>query len=253
MVKTWRVVNSGKVAWPQGCRVVCVGGDRMMAPFAGVEVPSHPVGSTCDVSVQLRAPTKPGRYVGYWRLITAENQRFGHRFWVDVSVAGSFKDHIAAQVLDPFRQAMDAFGQRSTSTSAEQQQQPSIRVSSTPPMSRSVAYAVATPAAAEANAPEAATVSEEAEEQARVVPTGVVLETPAPALSAPIVVGHDVEAEQALEQVRQAMLATYETQLVQLAELGFFNLVDNCVLLERFHGSVQATVAHLIESSNEEA
>lgn len=254
MVKTWRVVNSGKVAWPQGCRVVCVGGDRMMAPFAGVEVPSHPVGSTCDVSVQLRAPTKPGRYVGYWRLITAENQRFGHRFWVDVSVAGSFKDQVAAQVLDPFRQAMDAFGQRSTSTTSSVER-PSIRVSSTPPAdavpSTADAAPMATPAAAEANAPEAAAVSEEEEELARVVPTGVVLETPAPALSEPIVVGHDVEAEQALEQVRQSMLATYETQLVQLAELGFFNLEDNCVLLERFHGSVQATVAHLLESNTE--
>ncbi|CAN0401852.1 unnamed protein product, partial [Ectocarpus sp. 13 AM-2016] len=44
------------------------------------------------VSVPLTTPPLSGRYIGYWRLRTAEGQKFGHRVWADVLVTGGTAD-----------------------------------------------------------------------------------------------------------------------------------------------------------------
>ena len=41
-----------------------------------------------QVSVTLTTPPLSGRYIGYWRLRTADGQNFGHRVWADVLVTG---------------------------------------------------------------------------------------------------------------------------------------------------------------------
>ena len=41
-----------------------------------------------QVSVTLTTPHLSGRYIGYWRLRTADGQNFGHRVWADVLVTG---------------------------------------------------------------------------------------------------------------------------------------------------------------------
>jgi hypothetical protein len=55
-------------------------------------------GGTVDIAVPLTAPSKPGRYVGYWRLVAPPAAtRFGHRVWADVFV----EEPAAAAVAAP--------------------------------------------------------------------------------------------------------------------------------------------------------
>lgn len=91
-VKTWRIRNEGE-AWPAGCRLLWISrhGDRMGAPESvplpveGAVAPQQEV----DVSVDLVAPTEPGRYTCYFRMTTAEGVKFGQRMWASIVVAGS--------------------------------------------------------------------------------------------------------------------------------------------------------------------
>merc|ERR1712093_553056 len=66
-----------------------VGGDQMEGghsvalPGDGTVAPGQEV----DVSVDLVSPPEYGRYVGYWRLVTPENRKFGQRVWVNIQSA----------------------------------------------------------------------------------------------------------------------------------------------------------------------
>lgn len=40
----------------------------------------------------MTTPPLSGRYIGYWRLRTADGQNFGHRIWADVLVTGGTAD-----------------------------------------------------------------------------------------------------------------------------------------------------------------
>mmetsp|Transcript_11565 Transcript_11565/g.20535 ORF Transcript_11565/g.20535 Transcript_11565/m.20535 type:complete len:843 (-) Transcript_11565:137-2665(-) len=90
IIKTWRVCNSGTTVWPQDVRLVNVGGEQMQGE-SGMPVPALDVGAQHDLELSLVAPSKPGRYVGYWRLAMGGPSylRFGHRLWVDVLVVNS--------------------------------------------------------------------------------------------------------------------------------------------------------------------
>lgn len=90
IMKSWRVCNSGTTAWPQDVRLVNVGGEQMQGE-SGMPVPALDVGAQHDIELSLVAPSKPGRYVGYWRLAMGGPSylRFGHRLWVDVLVVNS--------------------------------------------------------------------------------------------------------------------------------------------------------------------
>jgi hypothetical protein len=85
-VKIWRLRNEGTVAWPENTRLSYVGGDKLSAAEA-VPVPVVEPGSEVDIAVDMTAPALPGRYVGYYRLLTPDGTRFGQRVWVDVIVA----------------------------------------------------------------------------------------------------------------------------------------------------------------------
>lgn len=85
-VKIWRMRNEGTVAWPENTRLSYVGGDKLSAAEA-VPVPVVEPGSEVDIAVDMTAPSLPGRYVGYYRLLTPDGTRFGQRVWVDVVVA----------------------------------------------------------------------------------------------------------------------------------------------------------------------
>jgi len=89
LVKTWRIRNSGEVAWERGTKIMHVGGDSLGGPMFGVEVPVNvKPGDAVNVSVDLVMPMTPGRYTSYWRLTTPlpTSAKFGHRFWVTVNV-----------------------------------------------------------------------------------------------------------------------------------------------------------------------
>jgi len=88
VTKTWKIKNSGCDAWPNGVMLCCVGGDRMGGPMLGQLMPPLQAGETADITLYLVAPLSTGRTVGYWRLMTPapNQQRFGHRLWVDITV-----------------------------------------------------------------------------------------------------------------------------------------------------------------------
>merc|ERR1711916_29461 len=67
-VKTWRVRNDSQNPWPQHCELIHVGGETLDIP-EDVIIPGGLVPNTgCNVSVNLKAPTDPGRYKGFFRL-----------------------------------------------------------------------------------------------------------------------------------------------------------------------------------------
>ena len=97
--KVWRVRNDGQVDWPEGTKLVTVGGDDFGASESEVEEVAK-VDEEVDVKVRLRAPATQGRYVGYWRLATEDGRKFGQRFWADVRVAENEEEEDRSQDRD---------------------------------------------------------------------------------------------------------------------------------------------------------
>jgi len=83
--KVWKLRNEGTTSWPEGCRLVFTDGERMKANMETI-VPSVAPCEEISISVDMVAPSVPGKYVGYYRMSTAEGSRFGHRIWVEITV-----------------------------------------------------------------------------------------------------------------------------------------------------------------------
>ncbi len=90
--KTWRLKNIGTCTWTNGYNLVFASGDQLGAPNVVALASTVRPGETIDVSVNLTAPTKEGKYRGYWQLRNADGVLFGlgddtkGRFYVDISV-----------------------------------------------------------------------------------------------------------------------------------------------------------------------
>lgn len=62
--KIWRMRNECSSPWPEGTRLTFVGGDNIAeGECTSVEVPSLAPGQETDISVNMIAPSKPGRSV----------------------------------------------------------------------------------------------------------------------------------------------------------------------------------------------
>jgi len=89
--KTWRIKNTGKDAWPEGTKLVYVGGNWDMKDCK-VDVPfeqqARP-GANVDVSVKVTTPKAPGKYSARFQLQLPGGRKFGHKFWVNVKVASA--------------------------------------------------------------------------------------------------------------------------------------------------------------------
>merc|ERR1711862_889163 len=67
--KTWKLLNSGNVAWPKETCLHFVGGTNLMPNFTkGVHVGEIQPNEEVCVSVTMKAPTKPGKYSSYFRM-----------------------------------------------------------------------------------------------------------------------------------------------------------------------------------------
>ncbi|MCZ2128027.1 MAG: hypothetical protein LC099_09685 [Anaerolineales bacterium] len=89
--KKWRIRNTGQCAW-SGYSLVFDTGDSMGGP-ASQAIGSINPGQEFDLEVNLTAPTAPGSYRGYWRIVTNSsvlvpilNGYQGRAFYVDVKV-----------------------------------------------------------------------------------------------------------------------------------------------------------------------
>nr|CAB3450228.1 unnamed protein product [Digitaria exilis] len=87
--KIWRMHNNGSIMWPLGTQLIWVGGDQFaLQTSVPLEIPVNgfPVDEEIDVAVDFVAPTRPGRYISYWRLASPSGQKFGQRVWVHIQV-----------------------------------------------------------------------------------------------------------------------------------------------------------------------
>eukprot|EP01087_Luapelamoeba_hula_P005114 TRINITY_DN151_c0_g2_i1.p1 TRINITY_DN151_c0_g2~~TRINITY_DN151_c0_g2_i1.p1 ORF type:complete len:598 (+),score=114.90 TRINITY_DN151_c0_g2_i1:198-1991(+) len=92
-VKTWRLRNDGRAAWPAHCYLAFVAtkhsteSDRMGGPQkVVVPVPVAP-GQEVELGVPLTAPAQPGRYVGNWMMHSPSGYSFGQSFTVKLFVS----------------------------------------------------------------------------------------------------------------------------------------------------------------------
>jgi next to BRCA1 gene 1 protein len=102
--QSWTIRNPGPHAWPVGCAVYFTGGDQMLnvdtknpssvtamaaaTKSNAVEDTVEP-GQTAVFTVLLKSPEREGRAISYWRLKTADGIPFGHKLWVDITVAAA--------------------------------------------------------------------------------------------------------------------------------------------------------------------
>ncbi len=91
-IKTWRLRNSGSCTWTASYRVVFESGNALGAP-ASFNLPADVApGATTDISVQMKAPEKPGDYESNWKLQNASGVIFGtgstgtKSFWARITV-----------------------------------------------------------------------------------------------------------------------------------------------------------------------
>jgi len=86
-IKTWKIRNEGP-AWPTGSQLLFVShkGDNLNGPERVVIKGEVLPGQEVEVSVPLITPAEPGRYVGYYRMVTPDGVKFGQRVWVSFVV-----------------------------------------------------------------------------------------------------------------------------------------------------------------------
>jgi uncharacterized protein YraI len=80
--KTWRLTNSGNCAWENGTTLAFQSGDKMEAPGTAA-VGAVEVGKTANVTLALKAPATPGKFVGQWALTRPSGQVIAN---TDVSI-----------------------------------------------------------------------------------------------------------------------------------------------------------------------
>jgi peptidoglycan hydrolase-like protein with peptidoglycan-binding domain len=106
--KTWRLKNVGSCTWDSGYQVVFDSGEQMGGPASqqltdGTVAPEE----TIDVSLDLRAPSIPGTYKGYWKLREPGGDFFALStgpFWVQIRAQAP----AAALPAWPIRQTGDS-------------------------------------------------------------------------------------------------------------------------------------------------
>lgn len=56
--------------------------------FLFLQIPANgfPVNGQLDIAVEFTAPSRPGRYISYWRMASPSGQKFGQRVWVLIQV-----------------------------------------------------------------------------------------------------------------------------------------------------------------------
>jgi hypothetical protein len=93
--KTWRLINAGTSTWTTAYALTFSSGEQMSGAATTPLTVSVPPGQTVDISINLTAPTKEGKYTGYWMLRNAAGTNFGMggnsdgAFYVEINVSGA--------------------------------------------------------------------------------------------------------------------------------------------------------------------
>lgn len=86
--KTWRFQNTGKTTWTTVYAIQYLEGNLLgrngnLTFNLPIEVPP---GGTLDLSIPFTAPTDPGTYSSYWKLLSANGFYFGDTVSINISV-----------------------------------------------------------------------------------------------------------------------------------------------------------------------
>lgn len=89
-VKTWKIRNTGICTWGDGYQLIFSYSNPPNINMNGQPIPLTALvapGEEVDVSVNLKAPTTPGEYTGYWQMVNAKGIPFGTKeFIVSVKI-----------------------------------------------------------------------------------------------------------------------------------------------------------------------
>lgn len=91
-VKVWRLRNSSECTWTPGYLLTFFGGNRLGASSTVPLSQDVPPGEDVDLAVDMRAPSSPGTYQGFWKMRSPEGEFFGigpqgdQSFWVKIQV-----------------------------------------------------------------------------------------------------------------------------------------------------------------------
>jgi hypothetical protein len=85
-VKTWKIKNTGSCPWRTGYTVVYGYGDDKMNGVPQPLVAEVSSGVEVEISIDFKAPSKPGTYTSYWRMSSPNGGPFGKFFSVKIIV-----------------------------------------------------------------------------------------------------------------------------------------------------------------------
>ena len=83
--KKWTFKNDGKTAWSEDTLFIQTNGDNLEAEPVPVDLVVEPE-TEYEWEVELVAPEKEGKYSAYFRMVTGNNHRFGHKVWCTIIV-----------------------------------------------------------------------------------------------------------------------------------------------------------------------
>lgn len=87
-VKTWAIQNTGTCAWDAGYNLVFLNGSSLGAGSPATIPPVQP-GQTVNISLNMVAPTTPGRYVSVWQIRASNGALFGTKMDAVIVVPGA--------------------------------------------------------------------------------------------------------------------------------------------------------------------
>jgi len=91
-IKAWRVRNEANKSWPVNTKLQFVGKSEedRLTDQASYDAGTLAPGQEKDISIPMKTPTKPGRYISFWRFYDPENKlKFGQRLCAQVNVVDS--------------------------------------------------------------------------------------------------------------------------------------------------------------------
>ncbi|MCA9971074.1 MAG: C39 family peptidase, partial [Anaerolineales bacterium] len=81
--KTWRVENSGEMAWGAGFKLLFVGGTQMH-DATSLDVPATAPGEQVNISIPMHVPEAPGTHFSDWRFQDTQGRQFGDILYVRI-------------------------------------------------------------------------------------------------------------------------------------------------------------------------
>jgi len=248
-VKTWTLRNDGKGSWPVGSRLISVGGDNLLADGqeeSVLVVPDGRIiapGEEVEVSITLKAPSRPGRYVGHYRMAVGTH-RFGHRVWADIVVTEQTKE--TPMVVAPVTNAV------ANDNSTEMTITPNVALAISASLMRDEQNQTKNDTADDVEAgsptfvmvdplPESLLEIDSNGKQASVVPADDEVDTPPSYAS----VASPTEPESPEPPVPPAP-HKWATQLTNLADMGFFDHEILTKFLDEENGDVQRVIEKLL-------